>query len=439
MLKEAIHPTTLVGIKRLANQTKKATCVTHNEALNAASEKAGFENFAHARRSLLSNDNAASAGHSLYLTYYWYERKPFRSGRETIKVRLSRPLPEICSKQGLKLERTLSRLRLAAPDHLVADTVAEYQDFARGELCKAIRALRFMEATGLVPSDNRRGRKATALLDARLPGRDHSTDWYEPRTDRFVIVDEPYSAAVVSDERAAWAERNGWHLRATTWPGIYSPGACAMFVATERSEGFAFDALMRRIDNQAPPITAETWPGTSASGHETFLTPMAVTPQDRRRARAKGTSYQMPSKTTVPYSYLWSSDRKPVGAMGIAGHQEAGRMIKAMLRSNARPWSVKERLETLRCTLEDWLGKEISDSELPGSEFFDVYYHDVAAGEPFIAVAATSDGVIDLLGKLRDMITSTYPDCTPLRRLTRRIDTAVKFTIRFQGRERHRT
>lgn len=432
MLKEAIRPTTIVGIKRLANQAKKATGISLGEALNLASKKAGFENFAHARRILGSNENSAANRHRLFLTYYWFER---RSGRETIEIQLSRSLPEICSKRGLKLERTLSGFRLAAPDHLLCDAITEHQSIARRELCKAVSALRFMEATGLEPSGYRNARKATAALDEPLPKSDHSTDWYDPRTGRFVMLDEPYAAAVVSDDRAAWASRNGWHLQASTWPGIYSPGSCPLFVAAAKDDIFDFGALMQQIDGLAPPVIAEHWPGVSDFGHETFVSPMAVTPQDRRRARAKGTTYQQPSKSTEPYSSMWSSRRKPIGALGIPGHQEAGRLIKALLRSDARPWSVKERLETLRCTLEDWLGKEIEREELSDRDFVDVYYREIAVNDPFIAVAATSDGVIELLGNLRNKLTQAYPDCAPLRRLTGRIDTAVKFMVRYQQRE----
>ena len=110
-------------------------------------------------------------------------------------------------------------------------------------------------------------------------------------------------------------------------------------------------------------------------------------------------------------------------------------MIKALLRSGARPWSVKERLETLRCTLEDWFGKEIEREELSDGDFFDVYYHEINENDPFVAVAATSVGVIDLLGQLRRKLTEAYPDCAPLRRLTGRIDTSVKFMVRSQQRD----
>lgn len=438
MLKEAIRPTTLVGIKRLATQTRKATGITHRQALDLASRKAGYKSFDHARRMLNSNDNIAGNGHRLFLTYYWYDRRPYRSGRETIEIQLSRPLLEICGKEGLREGRVTAGMRLVAPDHLVHDHLAESQDYARGELCKLVRSLRFMEATGLQPSTHRRARMAMAEIDGELPGKDHGTQWHDPRTGHLVLLDEPYSAAVVSPERAAWATRNKWHLQASAWPGIYSPKACALFVAARDDSDFDFAGLMAKVDALVPPVTADAWPGVSAPGHETFVTPMAKTPQDRRRARAKGTIYQVPSKTTVPSSARWTARRKPVGALGLDGHVEAGRMIKALLYSASKPCAVNARFETLRCTLEDWLGMEVCEEDLSRREYLDAYYGGFDEQDPLVAEADTSDGVITMLAKLRAMLTNVYPDCAPLRRLTGRIDTAVKMTARYRDKERDR-
>lgn len=438
MLKEAIHPTTIAGIKRLATQHKKMAGIPHREALDFASRKAGYKSFDHARRMIGSNDNLTGDSNSLFLTYYWYERKPYRAGRETIEIRLSRPLSEICGKEGLREGRVTAGMRLVTPDHLVHDFLAESQAFARGELCKLVRSLRFMEATGLQPCSWRRAREVMPHLGDELPGKDHGTEWFNPCTGDVVLLDEPYSAGVVSPERAAWAARNGWHLRASSWPGIYSPSACALFVAAKVECDLDFDALMATIDGLAPPVTADAWPGVSAPGHKTFLSPMAITPQDKRRSRAKGTIYQMPSKITVPSSARWNALRKPVGALGRQAHVEAGRMIMALLYSASKPYAVNKRFETLRCTLEDWLGMETRDEDISRREFLDAYYGAFDEGDPHVAEAETSDGVIATLAKLRGMLTQAYPDCAPLRRLTSRIDTAVKMTARYRDREQDR-
>jgi hypothetical protein len=438
MLKEAIRPTTIVGIKRLANQHKKTAGISHREALDFASRKAGYQSFDHARRILGSNDNVTGDGHSLFLSYYWFDRKPYRAGRETIEIRLSRPLSEICGRDGLREGRVTAGMRLVTPDHLVHDFLAESQDYARGELCKLARSLRFMEATGLQPCSWRRAREAMPDREDELPGKDHGTEWHDPRTGHVVLLDEPYSAAVVSPERAAWAARNGWHLQASSWPGIYSPSACALFVAAKADSDLDFASLMARIDGLAPPVTAEAWPGVSVLGHETFLSPMAITPQDKRRSRAKGTIYQVSSKTTVPSSARWNARRKPVGALGRDTHLEAGRMIMALLYSASKPYAVNKRFETLRCTLEDWLGMETRDEDMSRREFLDAYYGAFDKDDPLVAEAESSDGVIAMLAKLRAMLTEAYPDCAPLRRLTGRIDTAVKMTSRYRDQEQAR-
>jgi hypothetical protein len=165
---------------------------------------------------------------------------------------------------------------------------------------------------------------------------------------------------------------------------------------------------------------------------------MAITPQDKRRSRAKGTIYQVSSKTTVPSSARWNARRKPVGALGRDTHLEAGRMIMALLYSASKPYAVNKRFETLRCTLEDWLGMETRDEDMSRREFLDAYYGAFDKDDPLVAEAESSDGVIAMLAKLRAMLTEAYPDCAPLRRLTGRIDTAVKMTSRYRDQEQAR-
>lgn len=438
MLKEAIRPTTIVGIKRLATQHKKTAGISHREALDFASRKAGYQSFDHARRMLGSNDNITGDGHSLFLTYYWYDRKPYRAGRETLEIRLSRPLSEICGRDGLGEGRVTAGMRLVTPDHLVHDSLAQSQDYARGELCKLVRSLRFMEATGLEPCSWRRAREAMPDREDELPGKDHGTEWHDPRTGHVILLDEPYSAAVVSPEREAWAARNGWHLQASSWPGIYSPYACALFVAAKADGDLDFASLMAKIDGLASPVTADAWPGVSVAGHETFHSPMAITPQDKRRSRARGTVYQMSSKTTVPSSARWNALRKPVGTFGLDTHVEAGRMIRALLYSASKPYAVNARFETLRCTLESWLAMETREEDMSRREFLDAYYGAFDKEDPLVVEAESSDGVIAMLSKLRAMLTGAYPDCAPLRRLIGRIDTAVKMTTRHRVREEAR-
>lgn len=425
MLNENVRPSSIDGIKRLATQIKKDQGVKHAAALDIAAKAASFENFKHARRSLSNKANATGSEHKLFITIYWRETKPFRQGRETLQINLAKPLLELCSKSELKMARGLWG-RLVAPDHIVHDTVAQSQDFARGEICKAARTLRFMEATGLRPSNDYLAAYPGRDHDNKLPNSDHATDWYDPANGQFVLVDEPYSPAVVSERRAVWAQQHGWHLQASKWPGIYYPHHCSFFVATDASSGYDFAALMKKTDSLEAPLLLEDWNGTSVPGHEVFTSPMATTPQDMRRARCKGTIIREASRTTVPYGAFGHERRKPRAKMPISSHIEAGKIIKSVLASPQKPYSVNQRMDSVRSTLEDWMSSEIRRDELDGSEFFDVYYHDADETGPYAEASKSSEGLIRILDELKAKLSAHYPDCAPLRQQFGKIDTSIK-------------
>ena len=428
MLNEAVRPTTIVGLKRLANQMKKARGISHSEALTLAAKAASFESFALARQSLTAKP-LSQPDHRLFLTYYWTNRDTYDCGRETLEILLSRPLLDICSKTEMKRVSSLGNMRLVAPDHLVTDIEGQTQSFARLQLLRAVGALRFMEATGLRPCDHKRARTARNTLSEALPGHDHGTDWYDPASGQYVMVDEPHMDPVVNDERARWAAQNGWHLEASQWPGIYLPGGCGFFVATKAVASYDFAGLMEKIDALEP--TSQSWSGTSVDNQDVFLSPLVRTPQDRRRARAKGLVMPKHSSMTSPYSSMWGATRRrPNGAMPVAEHQAIGRMIKAMLQSDATPWPVNRRLSTLRSTLEDWLNYELKGEQLDEKAFFKVYYQGLEDGDPYYAIAQTADGIVRLLNDVRGRLNLAYPACAPLAGMGARIDTALRFMAR---------
>ena len=429
MLTNNIRPSSIDGIKRLATQIKRNQGIPHAKALDSAAQAASYGNYEHARRSLSNQDGSVASEHQLFITIYWMESRPFRAGRETLRVDLSKPLLELCSKSELKLARGLWG-RLVAPDHIVHDTVAQSQEFARGVICKAARTLQFMEATELRPSDDNKSAYPHGDYANKLPGSDHSTDWYDPKTGQFILIDEPYSPAVVSDERSAWAQQHGWHLQASKWPGIYYPNSCSFFVATDASTGYDFEELMKKIDDIPAPLTSEEWNGTSVLGHNVFASPKAKRPQDIRRARCKGTVIREPSRTTIPYGAFGHQRRKPRAKMPIPQHIEAGNILKSVLESPHKPYSVNKRMDSVRSTLEDWMNNEIGRNELPGPEFFDVYYHEADQTGPHAKAAKTSEGLIRILEELKASLCSHYPDCAPLRQQIDKIDTAIRIIAR---------
>jgi hypothetical protein len=427
MLNADIRPSTIEGIKSLAAQIKKERGIQHSNALDIAAVAARCSNFTHALRVLPSREQPRRV-HRVFLTIYWYDRDPYRSGRETLQVELSKPILDICTKSELREVRGFGNMRMVAEDHFVSDSLAGSQAQAQETICKAVRSLRFMEHSGLRPSRNYRAAYPNRSNDSRLPGTDHATNWYDPATKQFVLVDEPYGGD--GEERVEWAKTYGWHFAKSAWPGMYSPYSCAVYIATRASAGFDFAELMRRIDAIPAPIVQEGWGGESASSHDVFVSPAARTKQDIRRARSRGTVIPTRTRTTIPYSQMFGHRRRrPAGSLPVAKHIETGRLIKAVLGSPARPYSAYRRLDSLRCTLEDWMALEIGRGQLDGPEFFDVYYHELADDDPLCVAAAEQKGVIEIIDKIAFQLSEAYPDCAPLRRELNKLAVSKRLTL----------
>ena len=424
MLNENIQPSSLDGIKRFAKQLKKAKGLPHHEALDVAAKVASFENYAHARRQLQDRPDTAAKEGQLFLTVYWYDRNYFSIGRETLEIEISKPLHEIATKSELKIVRGLGWFRLAARDHLVNDDVIPSQEVARKAICKAVRALRFMEATGLKPSRDSYAAYPKRDHNNKLPKSDHSTDWYDPETGQFILIDEPYLAATVESNRVAWAKKHNWHLQASKWPGMYYPHDCSLFVATDASTKYDFQNLMSKIDALPEPITEDVWDGVSVKGHDTFVSPQAKSSKDKRRAKAKGTVWRLSSKKTVPMQLQSPfNDRRPNAIMPIAAHQNVARMIKAVLQSGQKQWAVNTRLSSIRSKLEDWFFAERSREETDKYDLF--YYGGISDDDPYVLKARTVKGNIELLNDIKRALQQAYVDCEPLRIMTKKIDTSI--------------
>ena len=315
---------------------------------------------------------------------------------------------------------------MVADDHFVCDTLAPTQIYARQRLCTAERSLRFMEHTGLRPFRDYHKTYPDGSAVDKLPDSDHETYWVDPASAQFILVDEPYGNVPDAAERAAWAATTGWRVIKTSWPGMYNPYDCDLYVVTDGCSSYELDALVAKIDAMPAPLIETDWSGESSPSWKTFISPMAKTVQDVRRARCRGTIYPAPSATTVPYSYSFgSSRRRPAGKMGIESHIEAGRIIKAVLRSDQSAHAVDKRMNRLRATLEDWMSLEISRGQLEGPEFFEVYYSEAAGDAPYREKAKSRAGIVAMLGDLGQRLHAAYPDCAPLRKQLHRIDMSV--------------
>jgi hypothetical protein len=255
---------------------------------------------------------------------------------------------------------------------------------------------------------------------------DHSSGWVDQNTGQFVLVDEPYENAPNAKERTAWAYRTGWHVEKTDWPGMYRPYNCDLYVGVDGTSNYDLDALIVKINAMPTPLTIDDWSGESVASWETFLSPMAKTAQDERRARCKGMIYPLPSKSTVPYDYNpGCSRRRPIGELGIEGHINAGRIIKSAMRSEYSRPAVYMRMNSLRSDMEDWMALEIGRGQLEGPEFFEVYYQWTDEDQSLLETFHSADDVTAALRNLIKSMKRAYPDCAPLRQQLRRVEMSV--------------
>jgi len=395
-----------------------------HEALNIAAQTASFQNYTHARKNL-ANSNLNNSEHQVFFTVYWYDRKNHSYGREVLEVELSKPLTEIGTKQELSNTHSLMRFRLAHDDHFVCDEVSYDQSGAQHIICKAVRVLRFMEASGLKSSKDYDAAYPLRDRDNKLPCSDHSTQWFDPTTGQFILIDEPYLPPKVTGDRAKWAKEYNWHLHASKWGGMYVPGESSMFICTDASGDFDIKSLIEKIDKLPSPMTIEHWNGHSMEGHDTFISPLASTNHDKKRAVAKGTIYRGPSNKTIPMG-KWgsaSNERRPNAVMSVESHQLAARLIKAVENSTAKPSSVNGRLSSIKSKLEDWLFLEHSLAVTNKLDLF--YYGGIDSEDPLLAKAESTAGVISLLQSVKDLLSNAYIDCEPLRKILKKLDTSI--------------
>jgi hypothetical protein len=423
MLIGDVRPSTIEGLKSLAAQYRKQQGIQHSTALDLAAKAANCTNFKHALRTLPARGSRLQRPYVL-LTIYWCDKdKRYQVGRETLKIVLARPILETCRRTELKRVRGFGNLRMVAPDHFVCDTIAGSQTYARERLSTAERSVRFMEHTGLRPTRAYRKAYPGGHADDKLPNNDHATDWVDPESGQFILIDEPYRGVPDEAERATWAERTGWRVVKTSWPGMYYPHSCDLYVATDARTGYDVDALVATINSMPAPLIEKDWSGDSSLSWETFTSPMANSPQDARRARCRGTIYPAATKSTLPYSYNMGNDRRrPAAAMPVESHIEAGSIIKAVLWSDQIPHGANRRLNSVRSTLEDWMAIEIGRGQMEGPEFFDVYYNETESDASNFERARSRAAIVEMLGDLKQKLQAAYPDCAPLRQQLHKID-----------------
>lgn len=426
-----IRPSTIDGIKQLAKKIRRERKISHTLALDEASRQAGYENLVHAKRQLTSL--AAGRGFPVFLSIHWFvphlrndEPKPTgrRAGREIFCLRLARPLPEIVAKHRVGYGRGLHGFRMEYEDHLEHRTNVEGQSNARKLLLNAARSLRFMEATGLQPVSTARYNRISQKLDT-MPGKDHMSDWFDPISEEYVCLDEPYRTATNSDlsKREHWLERHDLRMIAPAWEGIYYAGACVPYIISQDK------ALLERISDALAKVEPlqqpETWPYETGECNDDFVSPKRQADGKKRRRRPDRSWGDRNGATPYGGEPGVPSRWRPAKPMPLELHQKLGAIMRGLtIGFSSR---VSRKLAAIRSNLDDWVFMEHKEQQ--DDTAFDMYYSRAS-----VEYGDTDTKRLQMLVTARSIINLGYEDCRPRRKLLEVIDVAIEEVNKQQAK-----
>jgi hypothetical protein len=430
---EAIRPSSLDGIKRLAKSIKNEQSIQHIRALDLAAQSAGFQNFRHARNVLTGSrpNLPQQRGSRLFLTAYWKDKSSGADGRETLTVWLDSLWSDLVSPQQLKNERALARFRPEGPDHLVKRDLGASQARARAAICAAARALQFMDATKLRPTTGHSRAFPNGNPTNALPGRDHYSVWYDRDSKRYVLADEPYEGAALSRaaERAAWAALHGFTIAQPSWRGMYNPGGGSrLYLVSDSERGVPLEPLVGALDRLPEPIAEESWNGESAPATPWFVSPGTLAQATKRPSAAATEKAARPQRqNAVGYVRTFvGPQRRPNGRMPIEVHARVGQLLKSVLAASYYRRGVYNRVDAIRSELDEWTQREYTNAELPNEQFFGLYYRESGSTFSRSISAEENRRHVVSLENVKQLLVEHYPDSAPLRALLKKVDAAIQ-------------
>lgn len=433
MSSESIRPSTMDGIKRLANSIKVERGIKHLPALEVAARLAGFQNLKHAQNVLKNGGDRANTrtGHRVYLTVYWRDKESDTSGRETLIIRLATLWSDLVTVAQLDYHRALTHFQPEGPDHLARRDMVQSQSQARRAICAAARTLQFMDTTKLRPSKSHSRAFPAGRSSNAVPGRDHYSIWYDRESKRYLFADEPYEpvAEAKAAERAAWSERHEFDIVKPSWPGMYNPdGGSRLYLIADSKKGVPLAPTVAALNRLPAPIVEAAWNGESAPSTPIFFSPGTIA---RSEAAAKLPAMETRKVTRGPRSTVGyvqtfvGPQRRPKGRMPIEVHAQVGKLLKSVLAASYNRKGVYNRVNGIRSELDEWTQREYSYDELPNEQFFELYYHE--SGSSFAHTVSLDERTLHVgsLEQVKQILTQHYPDSPPLRALMKKVDASI--------------
>lgn len=434
MSSEAIHPSTMDGIKRLANSIKVERGIKHIPALEVAAQLAGFQNLKHAQNVLKSGANrlAARSGHRVYLTVYWRDKESDTRGRDTLSIWLGTLWSDLITPTQLDHHRALTHFQPEGPDHLARRDMVQSQSQARRAICAAARTLQFMDTTKLRPSKSHSRAFPAGRSSNAVPGRDHYSIWYDRDTKRYLFADEPYEPVALSKaaERAAWSAHHGFEIAKPSWPGMYNPdGGSRLYLIADAAKGIPLAPIVAALERLPAPIVEATWNGESAPSTPIFFSAGTIALNEAaavKPAASEPRKVARGPRNTVGYVQTFvGPQRRPKGRMPIKAHAQVGTLLKSVLVASYNRKGVYNRVNGIRSELDEWTQREYNHDELPSEQFFDLYYHE--SGASFSRTLPPDERALHVgsLERAKQILGVHYPDSPPLRALMKKLDAAI--------------
>lgn len=397
-----LKPTTLAGIKSLANDLKRIRKIKHRPALNLAAQRAGYANFDHAQKNL--KDAASFKVESGYITIYWTDEENNQSGRLTFSV----PLPKLISKlvtvkDGWIIDRYLGTYKLEAQDHLerILDATSLRHAVELGR--SAAYALQLMDKTGL-SSANLNYPDSVQDSFRSLVSRDHMSWWQLPaQPSEWVALDEPYNPI----SRLAWADANGFAAKECYGYGLYRGGGASTTVFAERQDmAVTVAEALTEIHQSKPGVTYDS----GEYGTE-FLSPFRFASHKKRSPRLMPVPDGTIQNGSIAYGGVpgQASKWRPNGHLSVADHLKIGPVLAALLPlfdSNS-----EDPLHEVKHDLCNWLylehGHELTDAvegEYDG-------YEDGGPAMKLMEQLTTPEARAHAAGLVIEVLTRGYPPC----------------------------